>query len=374
MRISRDGNVYSGPELQLHVQRFEGFFLEPDLPLRRAPARAARAQRIDFLDEQRAVATGATYTSCPRDGSGDPAWLLSTDRVKMDFEANEGIAERRGAALLRRADPGRAGAELSAHRRAQVGLAAADASTSTARAACRSSVPYYWNIAPNRDATLTPLVIGQARRRRWSTEFRYLEPRYEGTLDLHLLPNDRLTGRSRYALNLAHEGALPLGDERCSCACCASPTTTTGRTSRARCPSLTPRLLAADLQAQPAVRRLDQPTRACSAGRCCRTTRQPHRGALRARAADRRCAGLQRAGAAASRSALETEFNRFADPSDGATDPPPRARPACALHALGASRWPFVDAGLDADAQLSFNAAAYSLDEPLADGGADARA
>ena len=28
VRISQDGNVYSGPELQLKVQRFEGFFIE----------------------------------------------------------------------------------------------------------------------------------------------------------------------------------------------------------------------------------------------------------------------------------------------------------------------------------------------------------
>ena len=29
VRISRDGNRYSGPELQLKIQRFEGFFLNP---------------------------------------------------------------------------------------------------------------------------------------------------------------------------------------------------------------------------------------------------------------------------------------------------------------------------------------------------------
>ena len=32
--VSRDGNVFSGPELQLKVERFEGFFRDADLSLR----------------------------------------------------------------------------------------------------------------------------------------------------------------------------------------------------------------------------------------------------------------------------------------------------------------------------------------------------
>ena len=59
VRISRDGNVYSGPELQLHVQRFEGFFLEPSYFFGRTGA-GGTARRIDFLDEQRAVAQQLT--------------------------------------------------------------------------------------------------------------------------------------------------------------------------------------------------------------------------------------------------------------------------------------------------------------------------
>jgi LPS-assembly protein len=38
------------------------------------------------------------------------------------------------------------------------------------------------------------------------TEFRYLEPRYKGRIDWNVLPNDRLTGRSRDALQFQHEG------------------------------------------------------------------------------------------------------------------------------------------------------------------------
>ena len=76
------------------------------------------------------------------------------------------------------------------------------------------AVPYYWNIAPNRDATLTP-SISDRRGPGIDAEFRYLEPRYSGQADLNLLPNDELAGRSRYALRLAHESDLPAAT-RCS--------------------------------------------------------------------------------------------------------------------------------------------------------------
>ena len=96
MRISRDGNRYSGPELQLKIQRFEGFFLNPTYYFARTGA-GGTAQRVDFLDEQRSIASVATYTSCTPDGTGTPAWLLTTDRVTLDFATNEGVAD--GAVL-----------------------------------------------------------------------------------------------------------------------------------------------------------------------------------------------------------------------------------------------------------------------------------
>lgn len=59
------------------------------------------------------------------------------------------------------------------------------------------AVPFYWNIAPNRDATITPRYIGN-RGTMLSTEFRYLEPGTAGELDLQYLPDDDLYGDDRY--------------------------------------------------------------------------------------------------------------------------------------------------------------------------------
>ncbi|MGE4051392.1 MAG: LPS-assembly protein LptD [Piscinibacter sp.] len=358
VRISRDGNVYSGPELQLHVQRFEGFFLEPSYRFGRTGA-GGTARRIDFLDEQRAIASGATYTSCPSDGSGGPAWLLATDRVKMDFEANEGIAEN---AVLRFYGVPILGAPvlsfpLTDERKSgwlppSINL--------DSKSGLQFSIPWYWNIAPNRDATLTPTVSAK-RGFGGEAEFRYLEPGFQGKANVHLLPNDRLTGQARHALNLSHEGTLPLGASFSFNGLRVSDDAYWKDFPRA-VPSITPRLLLADLAArrdfngwisyarvhrwqvlQDDASRIESPY-----------DRAPQVGVR----------GLQRFGGF--EFALETELNRFTEPDNGRADLLAEARPTgLRWHALGSIARPFGSPGWTVTPRASFNAAAYSLDEPL---------
>ncbi|MFT3664025.1 LPS-assembly protein LptD [Piscinibacter sp.] len=362
VRITRDGNVYSGPELQLHVQRFEGFFLQPEYHFGRTGA-GGTARRIDFIDEQRAVASGATYTSCPVEpGGGEPAWLLSTDKVRMDFEANEGIAEH---AVLRFYGVPILGAPvlsfpLSDERKS--GWLPPSINIDS-KSGLQLSVPWYWNIAPNRDATLTPMVSAK-RGVGGEAEFRYLEPGYHGRINLHGLPNDRLAGRARYALQLEHESTLPLG---------ASFSMKGLRVSDdiywkdfpSAVPSLTPRLLLAD-----AALRRDFDGWSGYA--------RVHRWQVLQDADARIEAPYDRAPQVGVRGtrrfgngfefALETELNRFAIPTDGLADPLGATQRPTGVrwHALGSIARPFGTPGWTVTPRASFNAAAYSLDEPLA--------
>jgi LPS-assembly protein len=54
--------------------------------------------------------------------------------------------------------------------------------------------PYYWDIAPNRDATLYPRVMSK-RGVEMGGEFRYLEPAYRGQIQANVLPGDKLRDR-----------------------------------------------------------------------------------------------------------------------------------------------------------------------------------
>ena len=60
------------------------------------------------------------------------------------------------------------------------------------------SAPYYWNIAPNLDATITP-GVSTRRGGELTTELRYLEPRWRGEAEVFSMPDDRVAERSRWA-------------------------------------------------------------------------------------------------------------------------------------------------------------------------------
>ena len=138
-----------------------------------------------------------------------PAWLLGADRIRLDRQANEGVAE--GAVLRFYGVPILGAPVLSFPLTDERKSGWLPPSINLdSKSGLQFSIPWYWNIAPNRDATLTPMVSAK-RGFGGEAEFRYLEPDFQGKANVHLLPNDRLTGQARHALNLSHEGALPLG-------------------------------------------------------------------------------------------------------------------------------------------------------------------
>lgn len=53
-------------------------------------------------------------------------------------------------------------------------------------------LPYYWNIAPNMDATITPHYIHKRGGIQWQNEFRYLSQAGSGLMELDYLPSDKV--------------------------------------------------------------------------------------------------------------------------------------------------------------------------------------
>lgn len=53
-------------------------------------------------------------------------------------------------------------------------------------------LPYYWNIAPNMDATITPHYIHKRGNVMWENEFRYLTQAGAGLMEFDYLPSDKV--------------------------------------------------------------------------------------------------------------------------------------------------------------------------------------
>ncbi len=94
VRVNQGGNVYEGPELQLKLETFEGFFNNVRYKFLANEAHG-EAQRIDFVDANVSVARQATYTTCRREDFPGwmPAWLLTATTLTTDTEENEGVAK-----------------------------------------------------------------------------------------------------------------------------------------------------------------------------------------------------------------------------------------------------------------------------------------
>ncbi|MDD2810455.1 LPS-assembly protein LptD [Rhodoferax sp.] len=207
VRINRAGNVYEGPLLELRLDAFEGFFNTPNYHFLRNDAHG-QADRIEFLDAQRSIIHNASFTTCKRLPGPDwmPDWILRASQITMDNDEDVGTAT--GAMLSFKGVPvlpvPYVSFPLSDQRKSGVlpptlGVDNVNGS--------EVSVPYYWNIAPNRDVTVTPTVMTK-RGVNLDTEFRYLEPDYAGTLRTNWMPSDKLRNSNRWGLNLNHQARL----------------------------------------------------------------------------------------------------------------------------------------------------------------------
>ncbi len=210
VRISSSGNQYQGPALQIKLDTFEGFFTQPSY---RFLARGGNGQasRIDFIDDKRMIAHDATFTTCQRDDekTWQPAWVLTGTRFKFDQEAETG--EATNAVLRFKGVPILAAPFLSfplSDKRKSGLLPPSFGIDSTS--GTLFTQPYYFDIAPNRDATFSPTLMSK-RGVNLGGEYRYLEPSYNGKLVASLMPSDKLRNINRWSYSLQHTGNIDSG-------------------------------------------------------------------------------------------------------------------------------------------------------------------
>jgi len=144
----------------------------------------------------------ATYTTCPK---GDNAWLLQADKVDLDHVEAVGVARN---ALLRLGGipilyTPYFSFPLNDERKSgfltpSIGV--------TDETGFDLMTPYYWNIHPRFDATISPRYMSD-RGLLVNGEFRYLYEQGEGIIDAGYLNNDDLYQKSNSQINPYHDQA-----------------------------------------------------------------------------------------------------------------------------------------------------------------------
>jgi LPS-assembly protein len=151
------------------------------------------ADRIQVTRENQLKLNGVRYTTCP---VGQEDWVIRASDI--DIRQRAGLGFGRGVRLDFKGVPILYTPFISfpVGNQRKSGFLFPTIGTST-RSGSSLAVPWYWNIAPNYDATFVPTWFSK-RGGKLDSEFRYLTDLGRGTFEAEYLPDDKEFGDSRH--------------------------------------------------------------------------------------------------------------------------------------------------------------------------------
>lgn len=252
VRLNQMGNVFRGDTLQLQLDSYTGSLDNVRFSLLQTGG-GGTASKVEFIDQDHGIIHNARYSTCyacvqklnndsaaqtvstaanttpatsdaaantatdaaandtaannatatTSDQQWSPSWYVRGERIYLDMQEDEGHVEN--GALVFGGVPvlpvSNFSFPLSTKRRSGLLPPTVHFNSNSGMV---YSQPYYFNIAPNRDATVAA-NISTRRGVDLYGQFRYLEPTYHGTLDANVMPNDRLTGSKRWRYAYTHQ-------------------------------------------------------------------------------------------------------------------------------------------------------------------------
>ena len=160
-------------------------------------------EHTQFLDRDHTRLKGVVYTTCP---PGREDWYLRATTLDLDSDEDVGTARHPtihffGVPVLYLPY---LSFPISSKRKSGFLMPEFGRSGTLGMTL---AAPYYLNLAPDYDATITPHLMTK-RGLQLQSEFRYLDPRYTGQLNAEILPNDKVTGENRAAGSYTHRHTL----------------------------------------------------------------------------------------------------------------------------------------------------------------------
>jgi LPS-assembly protein len=161
------------------------------------------AEEVFFEGQSKKRLKTARYTTCE---AGVDDWYIKASEIELDDYTSSGVAknarvEFKGVPLLYSPYM-----SFSFNNERKSGFLAPTVG-STSRSGFETAIPYYWNIAPDKDATLGLRFLSRRGAQLQGT-FRYLGENYSGIDSIEYLNNDSLTGEQRYFANISHSHSL----------------------------------------------------------------------------------------------------------------------------------------------------------------------
>lgn len=255
VRLIAPDSVITGPRLRMRMEESTGEFASPSYEIRRqrppvdepaltlsglpavtedgkvlvttgrklpqAPAiGSGQAERLEFRGEDYYHFENASYSTC---APGKRDWDIVVDELDLDYTEERGRGRNATVRFMDVPLFYTPWMNFALNGQRKSGFLPPTLG-STSKSGFEVATPYYWNIAPNMDATLTPRVLSR-RGLQLSTEFQYLldtaanhaitapgQPMPDkGKVRIEYLPEDKLANRDRYGYSIEHSQNLGYG-------------------------------------------------------------------------------------------------------------------------------------------------------------------
>jgi LPS-assembly protein len=198
--LLKDSTSFKGPKAKIKVDAQEGWMDEPDYELRDIGG-GGKARRVEFKEDNEIEFEKLTYSTCRPENLD---WYLTASRMDVEQDTQSAVGTNgvlhffkvpvlyTPAFSLPTGSGRRSGFLSPTYGRAKRGGVKGWDIT----------VPYYVNLAPNRDMTLFPRYL-EGRGEQLGVEYRYLDRDYTGVVTAEAL-NDSAFGQNRWAFGLKH--------------------------------------------------------------------------------------------------------------------------------------------------------------------------
>ncbi len=198
VRVEQDNNVIQSPHLKFNLDTGIGDMTQPVVQFGDTHARG-KADTLHLEGRQDYILRDVTYTTCPADQDD---WLLKVRELEIDRNTQLGVAHSAWVEFMGVPILYTPWMDFALNNQRKSGFLG-PVYGSTVSGGTELTLPYYWNIAPNLDATVAPRIITK-RGIMLNNEMRYLEPGYSGEVHADVLPGDHLTDSTRSLLSLNH--------------------------------------------------------------------------------------------------------------------------------------------------------------------------
>ncbi|MEW6512936.1 MAG: LPS-assembly protein LptD [Pseudomonadota bacterium] len=255
VRLTSPDTAISGPRLRMRMEEGTGEFESPAYSIKHKPAPIQEAaltilglpaiteggrvlattgrklerpevtgsgvaDRLEFRGEDQYHLSNATYSTC---APGKRDWEIFIDALDLDYTSETGTGRSAVVSFMDAPIFYLPWLSFSLNNQRKSGFLPPTIG-STSKSGFEFAAPWYWNIAPHMDATITPRVMTR-RGLQLSTEFRYLlDSTYnrnhalpgtplpdKGQIRIEYLPDDKLANKDRYGYSIVHTQNLGYG-------------------------------------------------------------------------------------------------------------------------------------------------------------------